>query len=309
MKERLTVTITDFRGARHYSLHQIAKRFALAVAGSVLLVLLAGAGAIYALNEKLEELDRARAKKAAAAQQIERRNEELRELVSQREQELQRLDLELGRIESLVGLEPKPERDREERIDTAGQTALEKTLMLRNIPSGWPTEEASRITSGYGWRTHPVTGERAFHAAVDLRARVGDPIVATADGVVNYASKHQDSGLGNLIILAHEFGFQSHYAHLSAFEVERGEFVEQGEVIGQAGATGTVEGSHLHYEIWHTQHKLNPEPFLDWSLKNYEQVFEEEGRVKWESLAKGISRKAATLKQQLSVKGPDWLGN
>ncbi len=309
MKERFTVTITDFRGARHYSLHQIAKRFAFAFLGLVLLVLLGGAAAIYGLNHKIEELNDVRAQKAQAAQQIEERNAELRNLISQREQEIHRLDLELGHIEALVGLDPQPERDRRERVDVASQTALEKSLMLRTIPNGWPLKEESRITSGYGWRVHPVTGERSFHAAVDMRAPVGEKVVATADGVVNYAAKHQGSGLGNLVILAHDFGFQTHYAHLDDFEVEPGEFVEQGDVIAHSGATGNVNGPHLHYEIWHTQRKLNPEPFLDWSLENYEEVFEEEGRVKWESLAKGINRRAEALERQLSAMEQDWSEN
>ncbi|ABM62759.1 M23 family metallopeptidase [Halorhodospira halophila] len=309
MKDRFTVTITDFRGARHYSLHQIAKRFALALAGAVLLLLLAGALAIYALNDTIDELDQVRAEKAEAARQIELRNEQLQDLVSEREQEIHRMDLELGHIEALVGLDPQPEANRRERLDTASQTALEKALMLRTIPNGWPLKEASRITSGYGWRTHPVTGERSFHAAVDLRAPVGEKIVATADGVVNYAAKHQGSGLGKLVILAHDFGFQTHYAHLSRIEVETGTFVEEGDVIARSGATGNVNGPHLHYEIWHTQRKLNPEPFLDWSLDNYEELFEEEGRVKWDSLAKGINRRAEALERQLSATARDWSEN
>ncbi|BAU58412.1 M23 family metallopeptidase [Halorhodospira halochloris] len=305
MKDRFTVTISDFRGAKHYSLHQIVKRFALAVLFLVLTIVLGGAGAIYGLNMQIEELNTIRADKAHLAKQIEQRNNELRNILSQREQEINRMDLELSHIESLVGLEPSPETDRHERLDTASQTALEKALMLRTIPNGWPLKEETRITSGYGWRNHPVTGERSFHAAVDMRAPVGRKVTATADGVVNYAAKHRGSGLGNLVILDHDFGFRTHYAHLSEFKVEQGEFVEKGEVIALSGATGNVNGPHLHYEIWHLQRKLNPEPFLDWSLSNYDELFEKEGRVKWESLAKGISQRAQVLERQLSAMGHD----
>lgn len=275
----------------------------------MLILLLGGAGVIYGLNLHINELNAMRAEKDRLAEQIRRRNRELRQLVSQREQEINRMDLELSHIEALVGLEPSPAENRHERLDTASQTALEKALMLRSIPNGWPLNQQTRVTSGYGWRNHPVTGKRSFHAAVDMRAATGREIIATADGVVNYAAKHRGSGLGNLVILDHNLGFRSHYAHLSKFRVNQGQFVEKGDVIGLSGTTGQVNGPHLHYEIWHLQRKLNPEPFLDWSLNNYDQLFEKEGRVKWESLAKGINQRAQLLERQLSVMGRGSLEN
>ncbi|MBK1727186.1 peptidoglycan DD-metalloendopeptidase family protein [Halorhodospira neutriphila] len=309
MKNRFTVTITDFRGARHYSLHQIAKRFALVLACFLSLLLLGGAAAIYVLNHQIQELDTMRAEKAALARSIEQRNEQLRELAAQRQQKIQHLDHELGRIESLVGLESGSggAQEREKRLAALSQTALVKGWMLRTIPNGWPVAD-SRITSGYGWRNHPVTGERSFHAAVDLSAGRGTAVVATADGVVNFAGQHR-SKLGKLIILQHDLGFRTHYAHLSEVEVEQGEFVQEGTTIARSGATGRVSGPHLHYEVWHIQRKLNPEPFLEWGLRNYEELFEREDRVKWESLAKGIRQRAAGLRQQLSVTAPDSSGS
>ncbi len=309
VKERFTVTVTDFRGARHYALHQIVKRLAAGLLGGLALLGVAGAATIYLLNTKIDELERIRAEKAEAARQIEERNEELRELISERERTIHRMDLELGHIEALVGLEPAPDKLRQERLEAASQTALQKGLMLRTIPSGWPLREPSRITSGYGWRDHPITGERSYHAAVDLSADVGDPVLAAADGVVNFARRHKDEGLGNLVILEHDLGFRTHYAHLDAFEVKRGEFVEEGEVIARAGATGQVKGSHLHYEVWHLQRKLDPAPFLEWDLESYQTVFEQESRVRWESLAQGINQRAQALERQLSAMGHDWSEN
>ena len=305
MKEHFTVTVTDFRGARHYSLHQIAKRVALVLLSVLLLTLLGGATTIYFLNDRIADLNEVRAQKEEVARSIEERNRELRELIGDRERELQRLDLELGQIESLVGIEDTaPDMDREERLEMASQTALEKSLMLRSIPSGWPLEDSSVVTSGYGWRIHPVTGERSFHGAVDLRAGHGTEVYATADGVVNFAGKHQGSGLGLLVIVDHDFSFRTHYAHLDEIKVDQGEYIKQGELIGLSGASGNVNGPHLHYEVWHLQRRLDPEPFLEWSLSAYDELFEQEGRVKWDSLAKGIKRRAEALEQQLSAKGP-----
>lgn len=216
--------------------------------------------------------------KVRVIQAIERRNAELNRVIEEQSAELSQLDLELGHIEAMVGLRPEPDVGRSQRLDTASQTALERALMLQTIPSGNPIQGHSRKTSGYGWRRHPISGERSFHAAVDLAADRGTPVVATADGVVNFAARH-NSGLGKLVILDHNFSFKTYYAHLDRIKVRQGEFVPAGTVIGRVGSTGSATGPHLHYEVWHLQRKLNPEPFVAWDIDNYEALFEKEGRV------------------------------
>nr|WP_242464531.1 M23 family metallopeptidase [Halorhodospira abdelmalekii] len=279
-------------------MHQVVKRIALALLVAILLALLGGGAALYALTSQLDELSAIQRDKAALAQTIHGRHEELRNLVSEREMEIHRMDLELGQIEALIGLDPSPEADRYERLDTASQTALEKVLMLRSIPSGWPLQQPAVILSGYGWRTHPVSGQRAFHGAADLQAPEGQAVVATADGMVNFAGQSDSDGLGQLVVIQHDFGFRTRYGHLSKIKVKQGDFVRQGEILGRSGATGSTAGPQLHYEVWHLQRRLDPEPFLEWSLSSYDELFEREGRVKWESLAKGIRQRAELLEPQ-----------
>ncbi|RLK51130.1 peptidase M23-like protein [Alkalispirillum mobile] len=314
MRDRFTLTITDYRGSRHYSLHQLVKRVAMGVVGAVALAFLVGTALIWWLNHNLAELAERRdhvqreyehlqEHKTRVVQAIERRNSELSRVIDEQSAELNQLDLELGHIEAMVGLRPEPEQERSQRLDVASQTALERALMLQQLPSGHPVDGDSRLTSGYGWRKHPVTGERSFHGAADYAADRGTEVVATADGVVNYAARH-NSGLGKLVIVDHNFSFKTYYAHLHEIQVQQGEFVREGTVIGTVGSTGQATGPHLHYEVWHLQRKLNPEPFVAWDIDNYEALFEEEGRVQWDSLAKGIKRNLSLQEQQLSLRAP-----
>ena len=121
-----------------------------------------------------------------------------------------------------------------------------------------------------------------------LRAQVGTPIYATADGIVEWAAEHKSSGLGILVIIQHNFGFATYYGHLSRAVVKPGDYVRKGDLIAYSGNTGLSSGPHLHYEVRHLQRRLDPRPFLEWSLARYESLFEKEGRVQWDSLAKAI---------------------
>jgi murein DD-endopeptidase MepM/ murein hydrolase activator NlpD len=145
----------------------------------------------------------------------------------------------------------------------------ENQELMRHIPAIKPINSA--ITSGFGMRMHPVYRFRRLHEGVDFRARIGTPIYATGDGVVVLSSRYSTYGL--TIKIDHGFGFESLYAHLSAFEsgVRPGRRVSRGDLIGYTGNTGVVEGPHLHYEIYKDGRAVNPLDymFLDISPEEY----------------------------------------
>ena len=105
------------------------------------------------------------------------------------------------------------------------------------------------ISSDYGKRENPFSGEMKLHKGIDLAAPEGTPVYAIKDG--NVAVKiHDDTTFGNYIILTHDKGKStSVYAHLSSMNVEKAEFIKKGKVIGYVGKTGMATGSHLHFEI------------------------------------------------------------
>lgn len=135
------------------------------------------------------------------------------------------------------------------------RTGVEKRQALASAtPSIWPI--AGWISSAFGNRRDPFSGEANFHSGLDISADHGQQIQAPADGVVTAAS---DSGdYGNLITLEHGFGLSTRYGHLSRFAVMMGERVRRGQVIGYVGSTGRSTSSHLHYEVLVNGHLTNP---------------------------------------------------
>jgi murein DD-endopeptidase MepM/ murein hydrolase activator NlpD len=135
------------------------------------------------------------------------------------------------------------------------RTNVEKREELANAtPSIWPAH--GWLTSSFGGRQDPFTGENGHHAGLDISTDRGEPVYATADGTVESAAYSGD--YGNLVTISHGFGLTTRYGHLSGFAVKPGELVKRGEVIGYVGSTGRSTGPHLHYEILANGRLLNP---------------------------------------------------
>lgn len=120
---------------------------------------------------------------------------------------------------------------------------------LRNINAGFmfPLTIPAPITSLFGWRIHPITGDRRFHAGTDLGAPLGTPVLAAYAGNVEIADNL--GGYGLTVVLNHnKLSEQTLYGHLSEIFVQPGEWVQQGTVIGRVGSTGNSTGPHLHFE-------------------------------------------------------------
>jgi murein DD-endopeptidase MepM/ murein hydrolase activator NlpD len=110
----------------------------------------------------------------------------------------------------------------------------------------YPLSSPAPTTSGFGWRTHPITGSRRFHSGVDIGAPMGAPVVAAGTGIV--MSSGWLGGYGKAIVIQHNGVQQTLYGHLSEVFVQPGQRIEQGTVIGRVGSTGNSTGPHLHFE-------------------------------------------------------------
>ena len=122
----------------------------------------------------------------------------------------------------------------------------------------WPTG-STYITSREGNRIHPVSGDYKYHSGMDVGGGAGDSVWASADGTVTLAGWNGD--YGNCVIITHDNGYQTLYAHLSDISVSEGSYVGSGESIGSIGSTGLATGPHLHYEI-RSGGCLDPEAFF-----------------------------------------------
>ncbi|MEM6435376.1 MAG: peptidoglycan DD-metalloendopeptidase family protein [Cyanobacteria bacterium P01_D01_bin.115] len=139
----------------------------------------------------------------------------------------------------------------------------------------FPIAMPSPITSLFGWRIHPISGDRRFHTGTDLGAPEGTPVVATKDGEVQVADYL--GGYGLTVILHHENGsLETRYAHLSRLLVRPGETVKQGEVVGLIGSTGNSTGPHLHFELRELTAQgwvlINPDELMHYTMANLVDV-------------------------------------
>jgi len=309
MRDHYQITVTSFERTRHYRVPQFIKHFATGFVAVLGLLFAGGVLAIYVLSNKLDAMDQELSRLHVQQSEIRAENtallqeqQRLQNSVEEKVAALSMMGEELGSIEAMMGLSPNPDAEIEFRLDTASQTAQEKRYMLTAIPSGYPLEEA-KVTSFYGMRKHPVLGKMKLHGGADLRARIGTPVYATANGVVEWAG-YNEGGFGKMVKLSHNFGFTTVYGHLSKSTVAVGDYVKQGELIGYSGNTGLSSAPHLHYEVRHLHRRLAPRSFMEWSLENYDGLFTREERIKWDSLAKTVRDQIALPERRLSLRGP-----
>jgi murein DD-endopeptidase MepM/ murein hydrolase activator NlpD len=142
----------------------------------------------------------------------------------------------------------------ESRLRYVRRDVERREALASSTPSIWPAH--GWLTGTFGGRSDPFSGEPAFHQGIDISTDKGQPVFATADGVVESASYTGD--YGNLVVLKHGFDLVTRYGHLSAFNVKPGQTVKRSAIIGYVGATGRATGAHLHYEILANGKLINP---------------------------------------------------
>jgi len=131
-------------------------------------------------------------------------------------------------------------------------------LRVSASPNLWPVE--GQVTGSFGERIDPFNGEGAFHCGVDISASYGQPVIATADGVVMFADFM--GGYRREVTIDHGHGISTRYGHLANFAVTSGQQVHRGDVIGYVGLSGRSTGPHLHYEVRINDTPVNPHKYL-----------------------------------------------
>ncbi|MEI2416907.1 M23 family metallopeptidase [Orrella sp. JC864] len=128
------------------------------------------------------------------------------------------------------------------------------------VPTSMPVKDYPYLSSSYGWRRNPVTGQYAMHEGLDFAAPPGTPILAASGGVVIEA-KYQ-LGYGNMVEIDHGGGLVTRYAHAQRLLVKQGDVVERGQRIALVGSSGRSTGPHLHFEVRLAGQPLDPKLFL-----------------------------------------------
>jgi len=123
----------------------------------------------------------------------------------------------------------------------------------------FPVASYVYISSRFGMRVHPITGEYKSHTGMDIASNQGTAVYACDSGTVVLAEWY--GGYGNCIMIDHGNGYKTLYGHLSVISVSNGQTVSQGETIGQVGSTGNSTGPHLHLEVYKNGSRIDPEQF------------------------------------------------
>ena len=182
------------------------------------------------------------------------------------------------------------------RIKLANLSITQQKLIHDSIPNGYPTG-SNDISSAFGKRMHPTTHQSSFHNGVDLGAAQGTEVYATADGIIKTADHNNLSG--NRVVVTHNLGFETRYAHLSEMMITPGDIVQKGDIIGLSGNTGRSDGPHLHYEIRYLDKPHNPVDFINWEFGNQE-IFTNVRGIQWQSLISLINKQLSRPTLQLS---------
>ncbi len=158
-------------------------------------------------------------------------------------------------------------------LDRLQVLAKNEERMSSAIPAVWPIDRSAlKAFYAFGLRkSHPIYHTRKMHRGVDLSSNAGTPVYATGDAVVEKAEvSRARRGYGSQILLNHEFGYKTRYAHLSQILVRPGEKVTRGQLIGKVGSTGGSTGPHLHYEVIYMGRNVNPINYFNKNMSSEE---------------------------------------
>ncbi len=166
-------------------------------------------------------------------------------------QQIQRVHWEMEELQMLAEIQERNAYKVERFFDS-------QRSLLASTPTIWPVR--GWITSSFGKRISPFTGMLQMHEGLDIAARPGIQVKASADGVVIYSGWKSD--FGKLVTIDHGYGYRTRYGHLSKIYVKNGQRVKRGDTLGAVGSTGRSTGPHLHYEVKVRGLPVNPKTYL-----------------------------------------------
>ena len=165
-----------------------------------------------------------------------------------------------------------------DEVATLSRRAGDMASCIPAIPPFSPEKGKYTLSSPFGYRNDPLSGETRYHDGQDFAMKPGTPVYTTGDGVVEYV-KFSFTGYGNEVLIDHGFGYKTRYAHMSIISVAEGMKLKRGDCIGESGNSGKSTGPHLHYEVLYRDERVNPMNYLDMdmSVQEYSEMVRKRG--------------------------------
>lgn len=147
-------------------------------------------------------------------------------------------------------------------LEILGSDMQKLSSKFKFVPSINPLnpKKLKRFSSKFGNRFHPIDKKNKPHFGLDISAKAGTPIHAAASGTIK-STKESKTGYGNQVVIEHDYGFKTRYAHMYLFIVKEGQTIKKGEIIGFVGSTGKSTANHIHFEVWKNGDRIDPYPF------------------------------------------------
>lgn len=183
---------------------------------------------------------------------------EVEGLKNQLIQEEDGLESEIAEIIAREEAEAKAKAEIEQNSSSNNDSSSSSNAVVTS--GSWPVPGYSRVSSGYGYRTHPVLGTQKMHTGIDIPAPKGTPVTAYDNGTVIYSGVQ--GSYGNTVMIRHDDGKVTLYAHNSALTASVGQRVQKGQVVAKVGSTGRSTGNHLHFEVRVNGSHTNPMNYL-----------------------------------------------
>lgn len=307
MNDRLILMISSPYGYKYYNVSLLVKHLAMYFATLILAMIFFVLMVLHTFASETRQLKYKHDYVESAYNVLLEKYMKLTEQMSLKREEAVLATDKIEDMEAVFGISTNGGYGLQSRVEVAGITGLQKLFIMKFIPNGNPLDFYRRVSSDYGYRTHPINQSRELHAGVDLSTTLDAPVYATADGVVDFAKDGWNGGYGLMVKIDHSFGFKTYYAHLNSFVVKRGDFVKKGQLIAHAGSTGLSTGVHLHYEVRFLGSHIEPKSFMDWDMNSFSKIFEKEKNVAWQSLVTTINNLMLQIpaEQRLSQLGQD----
>lgn len=225
-------------------------------------------------QDVLEELQKAYDEIDAKKKEIETLQAELSESKATMEEQKSSLEADKASVEKKKSEIAADSAETQRELDKLEADAQALTSSIRNSGSSsssskynggimaWPVPSCHTVSSGYGGRIHPTTGEYKFHGGLDIPGSYGSAIVAANSGKVIWAGNRGDS-YGNYVIIDHGGGVSTLYGHSSKVLVSTGQRVSRGQRIANVGSTGRSTGPHCHFEVRINGSRVNPNPYVN----------------------------------------------